>query len=238
LIVDKAIRLASAEPFGPVSLNIPSDVAEQEIIPQKMHTKTHLHELVGDLSLEQVAKKLSRASKPLVLIGIATPPDAVEQVRRFVDIFGAPVGVMPKVKGLIDEATPLFAGTYGGMMAESVVSNYMRTRDLILCVGLDPAEISIDWPNQENCLWMLPSLNVNQSTLPPNVWLGSMAEGLMTLTTMLYGHNADGQRDAAEVRTRITVPLERAIPDQLIGISPLRALKTGESMVTYESRLL
>jgi acetolactate synthase I/II/III large subunit len=224
-IVDKAIRLASSEPFGPVSLNIPSDVAEQEIIPQKMQTKTRSHELVGNLSLEQVAIKLSSASKPLVLVGIAIPPDAVEQVRRFVDTFGAPVGVMPKVKGLIDEAHPLYAGTYGGMMAESVVSNFVGTRDLILCVGLDPAEVSIDWPNQENFLWMLPSLNVNQSTLPPNVWVGSIAEGLMTLTSMLYGHNADGQLDAAEVRTRITAQLENAIPDQLIGISPLRALK-------------
>jgi acetolactate synthase-1/2/3 large subunit len=132
---------------------------------------------------------------------------------------------MPKVKGLIDEANPLYAGTYGGMMAESVVSNFMRTRDLVLCVGLDPAEVSIDWSNQENFLWMLPSLNVNQSTLPPNIWLGSIAEGLISLTSMLYGHNADGQRDAIEVRTRITARLERAIPDQLIGISPLRALK-------------
>lgn len=225
LIVDKAIRLASSEPFGPVSLTIPSDVAEHEIIPQKMQTKTRSHELVGDLSLEQFAIKLSRASKPLVLIGLATPPDAVEQVRRFVDIFGAPVGVMPKVKGLIDEAIPLYAGTYGGMMAESVVSNFLRTRDLILCVGLDPAEVSIDWPNQENFLWMLPSLNVNQSTLPPHVWLGCIAEGLMTLTPMLYRHNANGQHDAAEVRARITAQLESAIPDQLIGISPLQALK-------------
>jgi len=224
-IVDEAIRLASSEPFGPVSLIIPSDVAEQEIIPQEMPIKTQSKEFEGTLSLEEIAIKLNKAYKPLVLIGIATPPDAVEQVRRFVDIFGAPVGVMPKVKGLIDEANPLYAGTYGGMMAESVVSNFVRTRDLILCVGLDPAEVSIDWPNQENFLWMLPSLNVNQSTLPPYVWLGSIAEGLMTLTSMLYGHNADGQCDAAEVRTRITAQLESAIPDQLIGISPLRALK-------------
>jgi acetolactate synthase-1/2/3 large subunit len=225
-IVDEAIRLASSEPFGPVSLNIPSDVAEQEIIPQEMQTKTHPHELEGDLSLEEVAIKLKGASKPLVLIGLATPPDAVDQVRRFIDVFGAPVGVMPKVKGLIDESNPLYAGTYGGMMAESVVSNFMRTRDLVLCVGLDPAEVSIDWPNQENFLWMLPSLNVNQSTLPSYIWLGSIAEGLMTLTSMMYGHNADGQLDAAEVRARITARLERAIPDQLLGISPLRALKT------------
>jgi acetolactate synthase-1/2/3 large subunit len=86
--------------------------------------------------------------------------------------------------------------------------------------------VSIDWPNQENFLWMLPSLNVNQSTLPSYIWLGSIAEGLMTLTSMMYGHNADGQLDAAEVRARITARLERAIPDQLLGISPLRALKT------------
>ncbi|HSB66869.1 MAG TPA: thiamine pyrophosphate-binding protein, partial [Anaerolineales bacterium] len=69
-IVGKAICLASSEPFGPVSLNIPSDISEQEIIPQKMQTKTRSHELVGTLSLEQVAIKLSSASKPLVLIGI------------------------------------------------------------------------------------------------------------------------------------------------------------------------
>ena len=146
---------------------------------------------------------------------------------------------MPKVKGLIDEANPLYAGTYGGMMAESVVSNFMRTRDLVLCVGLDPAEVSIDWSNQENFLWMLPSLNVNQSTLPPNVWLGSIAEGLMTLTSMLYGHNADGQRDAIEVRTRITAQFGKSYPRPINrNITVAGAEDISESMVTYESRLL
>ncbi len=223
--MDKAICLASSEPFGPVSVNIPSDIAEQEIIPEELSIKTQSQECTGTLSLEEIATRLKIASKPLVLIGLATPPDAVVQVRLFVDVFGACVGVMPKVKGLIDEANPLYSGTYGGMMAESVVSNFMRTRDLILCVGLDPAEVSIDWPNQENFLWMLPSLNVHQETLPSNVWLGSIAEGLMTLTPMLYGHNADGRGDSAEVRNQITTQLEIAIPHKLTGTSPLRALK-------------
>ena len=62
-IVDEAIRLASSEPFGPVSLIIPSDVAEQEIIPQEMQIKTQSHELDGDLSLEEIAIKLKRADE-------------------------------------------------------------------------------------------------------------------------------------------------------------------------------
>ena len=187
-IVDEAIGLPSSEPYGPVSLNLPSDVAEQEIIPQEMQTKTHPHELEGDLSLEEVAIKLKGASKPLVLIGLATPPDAVDQVRRFIDVFGAPVGVMPKVKGLIDKSNPLYAGTYGGMMAKSVVSNFMRTHDLVLCVGLDPAEVSIDWPNQEN-LFDAPIIECESINFTVLYMAGQHCEELMTLTSMMYGHN-------------------------------------------------
>ena len=164
-VTEAAIALATTEPFGPVSLHIPRDVALQQAEIPTTPAHISIPECHGNLSVEAVAAKLNQAERPLVIVGLGTPPAAAEAIRHFVEVYGAPAGVTPKVKGILYGRHPLFTGTYGGMMAETVLIDFIRERDLIFCVGVDPTELDRDWPAKERFVWLLPSLSVGQTKL-------------------------------------------------------------------------
>jgi acetolactate synthase-1/2/3 large subunit len=225
-IVNNAINIASQEPFGPVSISIPRDVATQEISQKKFELKTLPQKIESSISIKDIAEKIKKSSKPLIVFGLGTPIETFKQMRDFCDTLGAPVGVTPKMKGLIDETNPLFTGTYGGMMADDIIRNFINTRDIVLCIGLDPVEIDVDWINQDRFLWFLPSVNVAQNKLPLNTWLGNISEGMRSLKSLLDGHSVNGKNDALKLRSQITAQLENTVVDKLIGFSPLHILKT------------
>lgn len=220
----EAISLAASEPFGPTSLHIPRDVTLHAVPP---HAPSALPIPVpsgGDLTLDELSSRLDQAQRPLVVVGMAAPPECAAALRVFVESYGAPVGVTPNAKGMLDEAHPLFTGTYGGMMAESLLAEFMAGRDLVLCVGLDPNEVDIDWPDQERLIWMLPSPNVARSGLPPACWQGDLTNGLSELQPLIAGPRPGGEQASAEIRRAIVTHLTAAAPSDGHGMSPYRVL--------------
>ncbi|MFV2045164.1 MAG: thiamine pyrophosphate-binding protein [Anaerolineales bacterium] len=223
-VIAESVALAASEPFGPVSLHVPRDLAMAEVSEEPVTIGPPMTSPAGDLSLQELADRLNGAKAPLVVIGLATPPEATEDVRRFVEAYRAPVGVTPKVKGIVDETQPLFAGVYGGVMAESIVTEFMAGRDLVFCLGLDPTEVDIDWLGQERFVWLQPSLNIDQTALPRATHVSDLSSGLSQLLPMLNTSFEDGPKDAANVRQALRERLETAIPADLSEMSPLRTL--------------
>ena len=225
-IVDEAFKLAGTEPFGPVSLHVPRDVAGQMAGAKQPQSQATRAGFRGDLSLESVAARLNSAKRPLVLVGLGAPHDAADEIRRFIEAYSAPAGATPKVKGIVDEAHPLWTGTFGGMMAEGLLVDFIRECDLVLGIGLEPTELDRVWPVQDRFVWLLGSPNVGQSELPPNSWCGPLEEGLQTLAGMLTTRRTDGHAEAARVRQSIRGRLHSGVSAQLAGMSPLHALDT------------
>lgn len=223
-ITDRAIALAAEEPFGPVSIHVPRDVVAQEAASTAPRTGHAGEALRGDLSLDAISARLNAAERPLVLIGLGTPPQAADAVRRFVDAYGAPVGVSPKVKGILDESHPLFTGTYGGMMAEGLLVDFIRERDLVLGIGLDPTELDRVWPAPERFLWLLSSPNVGQSGAPQNAWCGDLREGLAQLTGLMSPRDRRGKDAPARTRRAVRARLESGVPARPAGMSSLEAI--------------
>ncbi len=228
--VAHAIKLASTEPFGPVTLHVPRNIALEPAGDVALPEKVTAIDLEGDLSLEAVAERLMQAQRPLIVAGLGTPPAAAAALHKLVDGYGAPAGVTAKVKGMLDAHHPLFSGTYGGMMAESMMMEVINDCDVILGAGLDPTELDRDWPDKDRVIWMLSSANVNQNILPPNTWTGDLGVGLLQLADLLAGHKRDDSDRAKQIRQRIRRHLEAGIPDDRRGMSPLHALDTLASV--------
>ncbi len=72
--------MAQTEPFGPVSLHVPTDVALQDATSQGFKVHTAVPPVQGDLSLEALGARLNDAVRPLVVLGLATPPEVAEDV--------------------------------------------------------------------------------------------------------------------------------------------------------------
>jgi acetolactate synthase-1/2/3 large subunit len=221
---DEAIALSGAEPFGATSLHVPRNVIIQSASTSAAAAATTLQP-IGDLRLDTIAARLNQAQRPLIVAGMGLSPATAPALCQLVETSGAPVGVTPNAKGMIDETHPLFTGTYGGMMAESLLAEFIASRDMVLCIGLDPNEIDIDWPDQERFHWMLAAPNVYRSELPPATWCGDLDEGLNTLCTQLVAQSSCGPDDAAAIRQRIRERLAQAVPSDLQGLSPYRVLQ-------------
>jgi acetolactate synthase-1/2/3 large subunit len=103
---------------------------------------------------------LRDARRPLVLVGLGFDPDNAARLRRWLNAWGLPVAVTPKVKGVVDERAENFVGTVGGMAADGLLCEALRAADLLIGFGLDPVEVDKLWHAELPIHWVLEAPNV------------------------------------------------------------------------------
>jgi acetolactate synthase-1/2/3 large subunit len=153
-----------------------------------------------------VEAKLTRAERPLVLVGLSIDAGNAARLREWLVKWNLPVAVTPKVKGVVDETAANFVGVISGMAADGVMVDALKASDCLIGFGLDPvevdktwhAELPIEWllesPNATNCLPAGVSLvdhagllDVLGRTPPPRSWAQPFAEFQRRRTGMLSG---------------------------------------------------
>ncbi|HZP34852.1 MAG TPA: thiamine pyrophosphate-binding protein [Methylomirabilota bacterium] len=136
--VAHAVRLALAEPRGPVHLDLPADVAGRSAVPAATSVApTPLPPLDGD-RVERAAAMIRAARRPVVIAGLGCRVADAKWLRAFAEAVPTPVLTTYKAKGAIPDPHPLALGTFtGGALEEPLV----RRADLIIAFGLDPVEL-------------------------------------------------------------------------------------------------
>src|SRR2546425_749091 len=111
-LVDRAVLLATADPPGPVHLDIPVRVASMEVersresLPRRARVG-----LAPGGELDTLVGWLGRAERPLVLAGLGIlHHDAHAELRAFVRRAGAAVITTYKAKGVVSEDDPAVIG--------------------------------------------------------------------------------------------------------------------------------
>jgi len=150
--------------------------------------------------------RCAMAAKPLVLIGLGVDSRRAELLRRWLDTWQLPFAVTPKVKGVVDEASPNFVGVISGMAADGLMVDALKAADLLVGFGLDPVEIDKLWHAELPIHWVLETRNatdvapddsplVNHFALleallegpPPKTWGRPFASFQQQRTEMLHG---------------------------------------------------
>jgi acetolactate synthase-1/2/3 large subunit len=136
--VAEALRLAAAHPRGPVHLEF--DPTSQEapglVPPPAADTGP------DDGELDAIRALLSRARRPVVLLGLGTR-DVGQQVRELLAGSDAPVLMTYRAKGVVPESWDNCAGLLTGAAIERAV---LDAADAILAIGLDTVElIPAEW---------------------------------------------------------------------------------------------
>ena len=106
---------------------------------------------------QAVREQLAKAERPLVLLGLGMRSANAERLRAWLDAWGLPVVVTPKVKGLVDETQPNFVGVVGGMSLDGLMVEALNRADLLIGLGFDPVEIDKRWHAELPILWLLES---------------------------------------------------------------------------------
>ncbi len=156
----EAVGLATAEPPGPVHLDLPEDVGVAASVAEAPApvSSPALADVAGE-TRAALAEALSRARRPLVITGLTfTRCAARDSLLRFIERHQLPFVSTLHAKGFLPESHPNWAGVIG-RARRTDVQRMLDRADLIIAVGYDPIEI-----NYEEWVGETPVFHV--STMP------------------------------------------------------------------------
>ncbi len=187
--VRQAVEACLTEPAGPSYLTISAEDAVHECFEPAMDKKTGPmggNNPIGDpdAALESLTKQLSKAERPLVLLGIGIDQAYAESLRKWLLEWNLPVGVTPKVKGIVDETEDNFIGVVGGMSIDALMVEALHNSDLIVSFGFDPVEVDKGWHNELQTVWVLDAplvMNVIPSNNLISVDYGALLQRLVAV---------------------------------------------------------
>ena len=140
-LVREAFRLAMEERPGAVHLELPEDIADEpDCIDRIFKVVGHRRPDADTGSLQEAARMIEAAKKPLLLIGAgANRKRARAALTEFVNSTGIPFFNTQMGKGVIDERNEHFLGT-AALSDHDFVHDAIRMADLIINIGHDVIE--------------------------------------------------------------------------------------------------
>jgi len=143
----RAVEIAQAEQPGPVHLDFPEDVAEEECAAGET---SGFGEPAGaatppdETSLAAMASALAAARHPLLAVGLtANRAGVTGLLNAVIDRHRLPVVSTLMAKGHVSESGPSFAGVVGRARRD-LVAAFCRPADLVIAVGYDPVEFNYE----------------------------------------------------------------------------------------------
>jgi acetolactate synthase I/II/III large subunit len=139
-----AAQLALSEPRGPVHLQVPRDAVGAAALPVATACRPAPPPPPDARAVAAAARALGDAAHPLLALGLECRAADAKWLRALAEALPAPVLVTPKAKGVLPDPHPLSLG----LLADPSAAGSLRRRaDLVVAIGLDPAEVPPGaWP--------------------------------------------------------------------------------------------
>ena len=139
-LVREGFRLAQEERPGAVLLELPEDIAEEQTVEPVIPPHDRRYAVAGDAALDEAARRILAAQRPLLLIGAGTNRRrASKALRKFVSDTGFPFFDTQMGKGVVDEDSELYLGT-AALSSGDYVHCAIEKADLIVNIGHDVVE--------------------------------------------------------------------------------------------------
>jgi len=184
-IVREAFRLASIERPGAVHLELPEDVAAEEIDAPLIAAKTIRRPSPNTETIAEAVQMIHQAKRPLILIGAgANRKLASEELRTFVESSGIYFINTQMGKGVVDERHPLFLGT-AALSEGDYLHCALDRSDLVINIGHDVVEKPPFFmePGGKKVIHVnFRSAEIDEVYLPQLVCPGELAHSVAELT--------------------------------------------------------
>ena len=140
-MVREAFRIAMEERPGAVHLELPEDIAAEEVSETRVFDVVQSRRPVADdISIEQASKMIEGAKMPLLLIGAAVNREATRiALEEFIKKTGIPFFTTQMGKGVVDERHSNYMGT-AALSSNDFLHAAIDSADLIINVGHDIIE--------------------------------------------------------------------------------------------------
>lgn len=225
-VVRDAFRVAMEERPGPVHLELPEDVAAEEIDDIPLIPVHPLDQPVAPaVALDRAAQMVLAAKRPLVMIGAAgNRPRLVEPLSAFVRKIGVPFFNTQMGKGAVTGGSNLYLGT-AALSEGDYVHEAVAAADLIIAVGHDTVEKppflmrSAGGPKVIHIGYQ--SANVEQVYHPDAEVIGDIGASVTALGDRLGGKLPE-QAKMLELRQRILTKINDRAEEDRFPVTPQR----------------
>jgi len=138
--VREAFRTAEEERPGAVHLELPEDIAEQEVHEEILQIAKVRRPIAEEKAIAQAVEMIQNAKSPLLLIASgANRKRASNMLLQFVEKTGIPFLTTQMGKGVINERHELYLGT-AALSTDDYIHHAINRSDLIINVGHDTIE--------------------------------------------------------------------------------------------------
>jgi acetolactate synthase-1/2/3 large subunit len=133
--VNRAFATAQNGRRGPVALALPEDMLTEEVDAESLPPAPRVMAAPDERALERFRELLGGAERPFLLVGGGGwTPEAVLDLRAFVEATGLPVGASFRAKDLFDNLHPQYAGDVGIGPNPKLVER-LKASDLVIAFG-------------------------------------------------------------------------------------------------------
>lgn len=139
-LIREAFQLAVAEKPGPIHLELPEDIAAENVNRNPFTIHNHSYPAANQECIDQVAHRISKAKKPLIVVASGCARGNTQSyLKKFIDETGIYFLTTQMGKGIIDERHPLCLGT-AALSSDDFIHEAIQESDLILTIGHDLTE--------------------------------------------------------------------------------------------------
>jgi acetolactate synthase I/II/III large subunit len=187
-VMAEAIRIALAEPQGPVHIDLPEDVS---LAPARGEAPgpiaaARVAGRAADADIQAAAALIGKAKRPLVVIGSnAMRMLDKSLLKAFVDRHGIPFATSTMAKGLIDEDHPLSVGCIERGRRQ-VQRKFIQGCDLVIGLGYDTVEVEYEaWVKQVPVLAVdIEAPDVDATVTVAGTVLGDLDDSIARLNAL------------------------------------------------------
>ena len=151
-IFKEAFYIANTGRKGPVLIDIPIDIQQQEIsrfsYPEKVNMRTYKPTVEGNaVQIKKVVKEVARAKRPIICVGGGVHlSGAVDEIRKFVKDNCIPVVSTMMGIGVMASEDPYYFGMVGNN-GRPCANRALNESDLLLMVGARVADRAVNRPD-------------------------------------------------------------------------------------------
>lgn len=148
LVIQKAINIAKSDPPGPVHVDLPYHLADQEIVKEiSLPSPVRPGGWQDCEELENAKKLLQNSKRPIILAGIgAVHHDCSQVINTLSKKHNIPIITTYKAKGIVDENSSLCLGGHGlSPKSDETILPLLAAADCIILAGYDPIEMRSGW---------------------------------------------------------------------------------------------
>jgi len=230
-MVREAFKIATTERPGAVHIELPEDIAEEEVDDNIYPVKTFRYPYSGKTAILEAVKRIEKAKRPLLLIGAGANRNRIgDALTNFVNETGIPFFSTQMGKGVVNENHKLCLST-AALSKDDFIHCAIERADLIINVGHDviekPPFFMENHPDATKVLHVnfFPS-EVDDTYFPQMDLVGDIAQNMNQITNAITKQEHWDfeyyKRMADEIRTR----LSKYFGDTRFPILPQKAVRT------------